>query len=979
MKTCFYCVSIIAVSAFASPLAAAPENEPLRSGLSVWLDAQSVEQAASLNEGRVRGWSNEVAGVVKGAGQPRGKHQPLLAKAGGHPVVRFDGEDDFLHLSALQLKQHWSLFFVVTREAQTKGGSAWRGLFCGDTDTFSKVDVTQASLFVPNGDRAFQYVAESPREDLSVPSHRVYGDLGPRRTHAFDLVHVQVQSGADARMTLRVNGELIDSRELPRESRDEIEWGTGYFLGQGGHFDKKSFSRFFRGGIGEVLVYQRGLREWEAFQVEHYLAGKYAVPLPPRPPLTDLSVWIDPASHATPEAEYEVTELALYPAASVRNEGEIPGSKLRIFNPNPVTKPRHKPKRFDGSHAFRFEEGDGWTFQGQLEPAKGFTLAATTTEEAGFQIINEWPAIQLGESGFAGDLHELLHYSSRPSDEQIEQARQYLTNRHQPPSDPRRFANGGFVFNNGYIDQPYVTVCDDGSWLCAMTTSNFSEHAGDFYLLTTKSYDEGKTWTRPVAAIEPPTLFRACWVTLTKTPEGRIYAFYNLKDSRGDVRGNRMFCYRWSDDHGETWSAERGEIPLEKLDHEADFVSPNGWSVCPPFHRDGKTYLAFSRYVPPGRTEGRGFVYSSPDLLSVERPETASWERLPREHQGLRSEEIGGSYQEEHIVLPLSKPGELYVIWRTAEGFPIESYSRDDGETWSEPRYATLGGKNGPPLRQPLACTLPTRLKDGRYLLWYHNASGPERSKIFLPRNVVWASLGEERAGEIVWSQPEIVTYGYKMPANTLGMSYPGVLEHENGDVTFFTTDKMTARHLRFPASKVKAMGRQLSGETRAAKDVVPLSAGAKNVSVGKGFAIHATFDFHPTRKDKVLFEVAGRSGKSRITFIQRAADKSLWVRLADERGRLIEHKMTNGSLKDGERYRFSYIFDQQAGLGIPILNEVQAPPFGKEGKSWKRLPEDWSLADDLSVKKIEKEVVVQWEPGVPLLSDVIAHQRALE
>ncbi|MFW6328013.1 MAG: hypothetical protein ACOC2F_06835, partial [Bacteroidota bacterium] len=39
-------------------------------------------------------------------------------------------------------------------------------------------------------------------------------------------------------------------------------------------------------------------------------------------------------------------------------------------------------------------------------------------------------------------------------------------------TDPRYIENGFEVPSYTYADQPYIIVCDDGSWLCTMTTSS---------------------------------------------------------------------------------------------------------------------------------------------------------------------------------------------------------------------------------------------------------------------------------------------------------------------------------------------------------------------------------------------------------------------------------------------------------------------------------------------------------------------------
>ena len=39
------------------------------------------------------------------------------------------------------------------------------------------------------------------------------------------------------------------------------------------------------------------------------------------------------------------------------------------------------------------------------------------------------------------------------------------------PGDSRNIKNGSVVPDEGYSDQPYVVIANDGTWLCVMTTS----------------------------------------------------------------------------------------------------------------------------------------------------------------------------------------------------------------------------------------------------------------------------------------------------------------------------------------------------------------------------------------------------------------------------------------------------------------------------------------------------------------------------
>ena len=47
------------------------------------------------------------------------------------------------------------------------------------------------------------------------------------------------------------------------------------------------------------------------------------------------------------------------------------------------------------------------------------------------------------------------------------------------PTDPRNIKNGSVIPDEGYSDQPYVVITNDGAWLCVMTTGSGVEGEGD--------------------------------------------------------------------------------------------------------------------------------------------------------------------------------------------------------------------------------------------------------------------------------------------------------------------------------------------------------------------------------------------------------------------------------------------------------------------------------------------------------------------
>lgn len=369
-----------------------------------------------------------------------------------------------------------------------------------------------------------------------------------------------------------------------------------------------------------------------------------------------------------------------------------------------------------------------------------------------------------------------------------------------PVSDPRHIQNGLPIPSEGYADQPYVVKTDDGAWLCVMTTGRGTEGEPGQHVVTLRSADRGKTWSDPVA-VEPADGPEASYAVLLKTPSGRIYCFYNHNTDnvrevkredagvykRVDSLGH--FVFKYSDDHGRTWSARRYPIPVREF--ACDRANVYGgkirffWNVGRPLIHGEAALVPLHKvgaFGPGFFTQSEGAFLRSPNLLRERDPEKIAWETLPEGDTGLRTPAGGGRISEEQSLTSLSD-GSLYCVYRTVDGWPACAYSRDGGRTWSEPRYAsyTPGGRR---IKHPRAANFAWRCSNGRFLYWFHNHAGPAVHRLPTPwdpyadRNPVWLSAGIERDGPegrvIHWSQPEILLYD---DDPFIRMSYPDLIE----------------------------------------------------------------------------------------------------------------------------------------------------------------------------------------------------------
>jgi hypothetical protein len=404
---------------------------------------------------------------------------------------------------------------------------------------------------------------------------------------------------------------------------------------------------------------------------------------------------------------------------------------------------------------------------------------------------------------------------------------------HQAPAqDSRLVSVGDIIPAQYYADQPYLVATPDGAWLCVVTTGSGHEGSRGQHIRSLRSTDFGKTWSDE-AAIESPDGPEASWAVPLVSPTGRIYVFYvyNGQDIRelpaddppaSGGRTTRMdshgeYVFRWSDDCGRTWSRDRVEIPVREF--EIDRENSTGgevrlfWNVGRPMISRGSVFLTLHKVGGFGAgwfTRSEGALVKSGDLLLLDDPRLATWETLPEGDVGLRTPPGYGPIAEEQSLLELSD-GSFFCVYRSIDGHPVGSYSRDRGAHWEQPRF--LEDAAGRPLKHPRAACFAWRLEDGAYVLWFHNHGGvllrqhPERrDRGYDDRNPVWLCRGREvetsRGLELIWETPEIALYE---DDPTIRMSYPDLRE-EKGAIYLTETQKSVARVHRLGERLVRVL-----------------------------------------------------------------------------------------------------------------------------------------------------------------------------
>ena len=487
-------------------------------------------------------------------------------------------------------------------------------------------------------------------------------------------------------------------------------------------------------------------------------------------------------------------------------------------------------------------------------------------------------------------------------------------------ADWRDIRTGLEIPSENYADQPYVVITRDGNWLCTLTTGAGHEGQTRQHVAATISADKGRTWSALID-IEPADGPEASWVMPLITPSGRVYAFYNYngdnvrtlpsgQSARADMLG--WYCYRCSDDHGRTWSPRRRlPVRLTDCDRTNNWKGEVQifWGIGKPITHGGSVWFGFTKLGKYMLDYGEGWFFRSDNILTEPDPARIQWLMLPAGEHGLRGEEFG-SIQEEHNLVPLAN-GDLFCIYRTTTGYPVQSYSRDGGKTWSRPEFATYS-PSGRRLKTPRACPRLWKAANGKYLFWFHNHSGAD----FNGRNPAWLCGGVEIDGVIHWSQPEILLYDADP---TTRMSYPDLIE-QDGRYWVTETQKTIARVHEIDPNLLEGLWGQFTRQSVTTKGLA-LSAGVEQLRAANpprmprlpdltqsdGFTIDLCVAFESLDPNQVVLDARDAAGRGILV----AVGESATVQLVLSDGKIVARlDCDRGLLSTARTHRIAFTLD---------------------------------------------------------------------
>ncbi|MGA0559958.1 exo-alpha-sialidase [Larkinella sp. VNQ87] len=526
--------------------------------------------------------------------------------------------------------------------------------------------------------------------------------------------------------------------------------------------------------------------------------------------------------------------------------------------------------------------------------------------------------------------------------------------------DNRDIRTGMVIPDETYSDQPYIVKTNDGAWLCVLTTGTGHEGASGQHIITWRSLDQGKTWIDK-RDVEPGDGPEASYAVLLKAPSGRVFVFYNhntdnVRAVKGDnppykdglvkrVDSQGYFVFKYSDDHGKTWSANRIKIPIRNF--EIDRKNPYQgkiqyfWNVGRAFSYKKSAYVPIHKVGGFGEgffTSSEGALVQSPDLFTVDDPAKAQWNTLPDGEIGLRTPaQNGGPIAEEQNVVVLSD-GSFFCVYRTIDGYPAYSYSRDAGHTWEPPQYMRYG--TGHLVKHPRAANFVWKCENGKYLYWFHNHGGRfirehknRRSMAYEDRNPAWVMGGLEvdspKGKVIKWTQPEILLYDEDP---LIRMSYPDLVE-DKGSYFITETQKDIARVHKVDENLLNKLWSQFDYSKKAQDGLVtqwtyqsgnfPQTVAAPvlpefykrdtkkleqpGMNVPNGFTIDITFKLNDLSGNQLLLDARDPAGKG---WVVRTTDQKTIELLMNDGRTQSAWACDEGVLKANQTHQVSILID---------------------------------------------------------------------
>ncbi len=420
------------------------------------------------------------------------------------------------------------------------------------------------------------------------------------------------------------------------------------------------------------------------------------------------------------------------------------------------------------------------------------------------------------------------------------------------PSIDADFIN---IYNHGPGDhetnqQPCVAVTSEGIMVAVWTQAS-RESAKDQSVVSSTSFDGGKTWKTPVDIERAADKRPGSWAMIFCVPHtGRFYTFYWYDENQNTKRDAGRIYFRYSDDNCASWSG-RYPIAMPRHDMDVEGQDSHGWNTgFPILMPDGAMLMGFSKMGPdlgadaakragakagPQFWRTEVFFLRAENILSETDPEKLKFRITPSGPEGLwiPDEEDAKLHFCQEPYMALLPSGRVICTMRVMNGYPVYSVSEDYGITWSKP-LPLRNSPGGDLLKHVCGPCQVSSTSDGRIYFLFSNRndySGSEStwSRRWINRDPIHIVVGRElpllaknvpaeknNAG-IYFDTPRIILDGVEDNINknenvqvfnrVRSAAYPQLLHIGDRHFIFYSNTKMDIRVKEIPDEFVTGVG----------------------------------------------------------------------------------------------------------------------------------------------------------------------------
>lgn len=327
------------------------------------------------------------------------------------------------------------------------------------------------------------------------------------------------------------------------------------------------------------------------------------------------------------------------------------------------------------------------------------------------------------------------------------------------------FVNKGFVYEKAPFPECHAsTIVETTRGLVAAWFGGTKERNPDVEIWS--SYNDGAGWSNPrrfADGKQHSELRYPTWNPVLFQPEEDkpLMLFFKTGPHPREWWGEVMVSY----DRGRSFK-DRRRLPegIHGPVRSKAFTLPNGTVLCPSSTEyDHDWRFHFER------------------LFDVEKPELgSSWKRVEREEQ---------NFQVIQPSLLIHPDGKLQALLRSKHERVMQSFSTDNGNSWSELTETMLPNNN--------SGVEALTLQDGRHLLLYNHTGGNKKDG-WGKRNVLNLAISDDG---IEWKAAAWIEKEEKGE-----FSYPAMIQRENGLVEItYTWNREKIRHVTIDPSKLQA------------------------------------------------------------------------------------------------------------------------------------------------------------------------------